>query len=64
MLGVAAGLVPAVALLLALGEPGRPYPFVLPWTNLLVTAVLVPLVAALAAGLLTRRRLPMVRRTG
>jgi len=35
---------------------------VLPWTNLLVTALVVPLLAAAVAALFTRSRLPMVRR--
>ena len=39
-----------------------PLPFVVPWSLLAVTAVVVPLVAALAAVLLTRSRLPLVRR--
>jgi putative ABC transport system permease protein len=39
-----------------------PYPLVLPWTNILVTVLVVPLVAALAAALLTRSKLPLVRR--
>ena len=38
--------------------------FVAPWQNLLVIAVVVPAVAALAAGLLTRSRLPLARRLG
>jgi putative ABC transport system permease protein len=71
-LGIAAGLVPAVGMVRALNAAARqarfprfdPYPLVLPWTNLLVTAVVVPLIAAGAAALLTRSRLPMVRRIG
>ncbi len=63
LLGVAAGLVPAIALLRALGAHDRPYPIVLPWTNLLITATVVPLLAALAAALLTRSQLPLVRRS-
>ena len=69
VLGALAGVVPAIAMLRALNNsavlPGTaplPHPIVLPWTNLLVTLVLVPLLAALAAALLTRSRLPMVRR--
>lgn len=38
-----------------------PYPLTVPWTNLMVI-LLVPLVAMLAAGLLTRSRLPIERR--
>lgn len=71
-LGIAAGLVPAVGMVRALNAAARqarfprfdPYPLVLPWTNLLVTALVVPLIAAGAAALLTRSRLPMVRRIG
>lgn len=72
ILGVAAGLVPAAGMVRALNAAAReapfprldPYPLVLPWTNLLVTLLVVPLIAALGAGLLSRSRLPMVRRTG
>jgi len=38
------------------------YPLVIPWEHLAVTARAVPLLAALAAALLTRSRLPLVRR--
>lgn len=71
LLGTIAGVVPAVGMVRALnatartaGYQGRTshYPLVLPWHNLLVTVLVVPLVAALAAALLTRSRLPMVRR--
>ena len=70
VLGVIAGLVPAVAMVGAAnaqaranGNPiGNAYPLVLPWTNLAVTLLVVPLLAAGAAVLLTRSRLPMVRR--
>lgn len=58
VLGTASGFVPMVAYLYA--EPQMR--FVAPWTNLLVIAVVVPAVAALAAGLLTRSRLPLSRR--
>ena len=70
-LGVVAGLVPAIGLLRALNTPAEGvlleegverFPLVLPWENLLITALVVPLVAALAAALLTRSRLPLVRR--
>lgn len=71
-LGMAAGLVPAVGLLVAVNRPPDgappgferpdPFPIVLPWENLLVTAFVVPLLAALAAAVLTRSRLPLVRR--
>jgi putative ABC transport system permease protein len=68
-LGTVAGLVPAYAFIRTLNQPDEtgyvrkvPFPFVLPWELLAVTAVVVPLVAALAAVLLTRSRLPLVRR--
>ncbi len=69
VLGVIAGLVPGVGVVLALNAANRQdvlsddaYPLVLPWTNVLVTLLVVPAVAALAAALLTRSRLPVVRR--
>ncbi len=70
ILGTAAGLVPAAGMVRALNAEAlqqrftvtNPYPLVLPWRNLVVTVVVVPLVAALAAALLTRSRLPLVRR--
>ncbi|MBC7375122.1 MAG: FtsX-like permease family protein [Frankiales bacterium] len=68
-LGTVAGLIPAYGLIRALNEPDStgyvravPFPFVVPWTLLGVTALVVPLLAALAALLLTRSRLPLVRR--
>lgn len=70
-LGIVAGLVPAIGLLRALNSTaGRPdgfvqelrYPLVIPWEHLAITALAVPLLAALAAALLTRSRLPLVRR--
>lgn len=69
-LGVVAGLVPAIGLLRALsstsglpaGEQAEPFPLVIPWENVAVTAIVVPLVAALAAAVLTRSRLPLVSR--
>ena len=39
-----------------------PYPLVLPWLNITSAVLVVPLLAAGAAALLTRSRLPMVRR--
>lgn len=72
LLGVVAGLVPAIGLLTALNRPPEgappgfarenPFPIVLPWESLAVTGVVVPLLAALAAAALTRSRLPLVRR--
>ena len=70
VLGTIAGLVPAVGMVRALNAAAatgpfvriNPYPLVLPWRNLAVTVLVVPLIAALAAAALTRSRLPMVRR--
>ncbi len=67
LLGVIAGLVPAIGILRSLNSDNslalvERHPLVLPWTNLLVTVLVVPLVAGLAAALLTRSRLPLVRR--
>lgn len=72
LLGVAAGLVPAIGMVRALNAAALdgnfprldPYPLVLPWTNLAVTVLVVPVIAAGVAALLTRSRLPMVRRIG
>jgi putative ABC transport system permease protein len=71
VLGTIAGLVPAAGMVRALNQQlrhdrtiARPYPFVVPWHNLAVTVILVPLLAAGAAALLTRSRLPMLRRVG
>ena len=60
LLGTVGGFVPTVAYLYA----DTQMRFVAPWQNLLVIAVVVPAVAALAAGLLTRSRLPLARRLG
>ena len=60
LLGTVSGFVPTVAFLYADAE----LRFVAPWQNLLVIAVVVPAVAAVAAGLLTRSRLPLARRLG
>ncbi|MCW2793023.1 MAG: transporter permease [Nocardioides sp.] len=70
LLGAIAGLVPAIGMVRALNATARtsgyvatsPYPLVLPWHNLLITVLVVPLIAAGGAALLTRSRLPMVRR--
>ncbi|MFG3553405.1 FtsX-like permease family protein [Micromonospora sp. NPDC047557] len=70
LLGMTVGLVAIVAILTAVNQaylrawPGPdPYPIVVPWSILGVLAV-VPLVAMLGAGLLTRSRLPIERRLG
>ncbi|HEX5598726.1 MAG TPA: ABC transporter permease, partial [Micromonosporaceae bacterium] len=70
VLGVAAGLGSIFAVLFAFNQatvdvwPTKaPYPISVPWQSLLIIAV-VPLVAMLGAGLLTRSRLPIERRSG
>ena len=69
LLGVVAGLGGAVAVLLALNRGDAdlwpaptPYPVTLPWLNVGVALLVVPVVAMLGAGLLTRSRLPIERR--
>lgn len=69
LLGGLAGAVPGVAAVRALQQPEFPtlvpdngWPLVVPWPSLLVTAVAVPLLAAVGAAVLTRGRLPMTRR--
>ena len=69
LLGAVAGLGGAVAVLLALNRgyadiwpAPTPYPITLPWLNVGIAVLVVPLVAMLGAGLLTRSRLPIERR--
>jgi putative ABC transport system permease protein len=69
VLGAAAGFGAAAAVLTGINRQyaGQwpapdPLPIVVPWTNLLVSLVVVPVVAMLGAGLLTRSRLPSERR--
>jgi putative ABC transport system permease protein len=69
LLGAAAGLGAAVAVLAALNSryneiwpTPTPYPITVPWLNLGLAVVVVPVVAMLGAGLLTRSRLPIERR--
>jgi putative ABC transport system permease protein len=69
LLGAAAGLGGSVAVLLALNRgyadvwpAPTPYPIALPWLNVAVAVLVVPAVAMLGAGLLTRSRLPIERR--
>jgi len=69
LLGVVAGVGASTAVLFALNKrfgevwPAPPlYPIDVPWLNVAVTLVLVPAVAMLGAGLLTRSRLPIERR--
>jgi putative ABC transport system permease protein len=69
LLGAAAGLGGAVAVLVALNRgyadiwpAPTPYPITLPWLNVGIALLVVPVVAMLGAGLLTRSRLPIERR--
>lgn len=63
VLGVLAGLVPAIALIRASNTgQGGGLPLTMPWTNLAITLIAVPMIAALAAAAVTRSRLPLVRR--
>ncbi|GAB3543337.1 hypothetical protein GCM10027403_37370 [Arthrobacter tecti] len=57
-LGLAAGIVPSLAVLTAMQE----YQLVIPWPQLLTLVLLVPLIGAGAAWLFTRAKLPMTRR--
>lgn len=65
-LGLAAGFVPAVGLVLARrhADLQSPWQLAIPWSSLGVTAVVVPLLAVVVAGLFSRSRLPVERRTG
>ena len=69
LLGTAAGLGAAAAVLFALNQsyattwPGpEPYPIAVPWLNVGIALVVVPLVAMLGATLFTRSRLPIESR--
>lgn len=68
VLGVIAGFISGSTIILAqrrqeeLQFLANVRPFVVPWPTLLITIVVVPLVAMLGAGLLTRSRLPIERR--
>jgi putative ABC transport system permease protein len=69
LLGGAAGLGASVAVLFALNRGAAdvwpaptPYPVAIPWLNVAVALLVVPVVAMLGAGLLTRSRLPIERR--
>jgi len=69
LLGTVAGLGGSIAVLVALNRglaevwpAPTPYPVVVPWRNVGVALLVVPLVAMLGAGLLTRSRLPIERR--
>lgn len=67
-LGTLAGLGTAIAVLVALNQatadvwPAQPLlPIIVPWLNIGAALVVVPLIAMLGAGLLTRSRLPIER---
>jgi putative ABC transport system permease protein len=69
LLGSAAGLGAAFAVLTALNRPWADmwpaptrFPLVVPWLNLGIALLAVPAIAMLSAGLLTRSRLPIERR--
>ncbi len=69
LLGTAAGLGGSVAVLVALNRgyadlwpAPTPYPIAVPWLNVGIAVLVVPLVAMLGAGLLTRSILPIERR--
>jgi putative ABC transport system permease protein len=69
LIGTVAGLGASVAVLAALNQgyaqiwpAPTPYPLSVPWLNVGTALVVVPLVAMLGAGLLTRSRLPIERR--
>ena len=70
LLGAGAGLGAATAVLIALNRrwadvwPGpTPLPLAVPWLSLGAALLVVPALAMLGAGLLTRSRLPIERRT-
>jgi putative ABC transport system permease protein len=70
LLGAGAGLGAATAVLIALNRrwadvwPGpNPLPLAVPWLSLGAALLVVPALAMLGAGLLTRSRLPIERRT-
>jgi putative ABC transport system permease protein len=69
VLGALAGVAAAVAIIEVLNQnirnewPGpHPLPIVLPWLNLVVALLVVPAIAMIGAGTLTRGRLPIERR--
>jgi len=69
LLGAAAGLGAAIAVLVALNQrylnvwpaPDQ-FPVLIPWLSLGVALLVVPSLAMAGAGLLTRSRLPIERR--
>jgi putative ABC transport system permease protein len=68
-IGTLAGLGASMAVLAALNQryadvwpAPTPYPLAVPWLNVGAALIVVPLIAMLGAGLLTRSRLPIERR--
>jgi putative ABC transport system permease protein len=69
LLGAVAGLGGSVAVLVAFNRgladvwpAPAPYPIAVPWRNVGIAVLVVPMIAMLGAGLLTRSRLPIERR--
>ena len=69
LIGTVAGLGASIAVLAALNQgyaqvwpAPTPYPLSVPWLNVGTALVVVPAIAMLGAGLLTRSRLPIERR--
>jgi putative ABC transport system permease protein len=69
LLGAAAGLGGSIAVLIALNRgtavlwpAPTPYPITVPWLNVGIALLVVPVVAMLGAGLLARSSLPIERR--
>lgn len=63
-LGVGLGLALGATIGLTIMSGLDGYPMVVPWTTVLLVGVAVPALGVAAVGLLTRSRLPMVRRLG
>ncbi|MFC0106757.1 FtsX-like permease family protein [Kibdelosporangium aridum] len=69
VLGAILGVGAAVAVLSAYNQglastwpTPEPYPIVVPWVNVIIAVLAVPVIAMLGAGLFTRSRLPIERR--
>jgi putative ABC transport system permease protein len=69
LLGAVAGIAGGLATVAAINQSNRQQwpsigvlPYVVPWQQLIIGVLIVPLVAMLGAGLLTRSRLPIERR--
>jgi putative ABC transport system permease protein len=63
-LGVGLGVLLGAVIGLTIMSGLNGYPLVVPWSTVLLVGVGVPVLGVLAVGLLTRSRLPMVRRLG